>query len=89
MTIYNFFDIIIIEKEKEKRKMKIENHVYDDNRIFEELTCGDVFIYEDEVYMKTDGDDGESNAVSLETGRERHLYKDDEVRLVAATLTIE
>lgn len=68
--------------------MKIENKV-DDHKTFDELKCGDVFILGNEVYMKTDGDDGESNAVSLETGCETHIYQDDEVRLVKATLTIE
>lgn len=68
--------------------MKIENKVYDNHMTFEELSCGDVFIHNDEVFMKTDGDDGESNAVSLESGYEMHFYQDDEVRLVIATLTI-
>lgn len=69
--------------------MKIENKVYDNRKTFGELECGDVFIYDNDVCMKTDGDDGESNAVNLESGYEMHFYQDDEVRLVSATLTIE
>ena len=68
--------------------MKIENKV-NNYKIFGELERGDVFILGDEVYMKTDGDDGKSNAVSLESGYKIHVYQDAEVHLVKATLTIE
>lgn len=69
--------------------MKIENRAYDNHKTFDELKCGDVFIHDSEVCMKTDGDDGESNAVSLESGYEMRFYQDDEVRLVSAILTVE
>lgn len=68
--------------------MKIENKVYDNHMTFGDLSYGDVFIYNDEVYIKTDGDYGDSNATSLESGYKMILDQDYEVRLVTATLTI-
>jgi hypothetical protein len=69
--------------------MKIENKVYDNHTTFGELECGDVFIHDGEVCMKTNGDVSISNAVSLEDGLMMCFLEDDEVRLVKATLTIE
>lgn len=69
--------------------MKIDNKIYNNYTTFDELECGDVFIYRDEVCMRTDGGDDESNAVSLESGYLMHFFGGDDIRVVAATLTVE
>lgn len=69
--------------------MIIENQVYDNYTMFSELESGDVFIYENEVCMKTNGDGGdEANGVSLKNGHLMYFSENDEVRLVIANLTI-
>jgi hypothetical protein len=74
---------------KGEKKMKIDNKIYNNCTTFDELGCGDVFIYRDEVCMKTDGGDNKSNAVSLESGYLMHFFGGDDVRVVTATLTVE
>lgn len=69
--------------------MIIENQVYDGNMAFGELECGDVFIYEDEICMKTNGDIETYNAVRLKDGRMVCFFADEMVRLVTASLTVK
>lgn len=76
-------------KKKGKRKMKIENKVYNNHKTFGELEDGDVFIHDDGIFMKTDGDVSISNAINLENGCIARFFYDEEIRLVKATLTIE
>ena len=69
--------------------LKIENKAYDAHKTFEELSVGDVFIYDGEVFMKTDGETGDTNALHLVSGELNGFFLDDEVRVVNATLTVE
>lgn len=71
--------------------MKIENKVYDNHITFGKLECGDVFIHDDGIYMKTTGDDNieNTNAVDLESGHKVCFFSGDKVQLVTATLTIK
>lgn len=69
--------------------MQIKNKVYDNHKTFGELEDGDVFIHNDGIFMKTDGDVSISNAVNLENGCMARFFCDEEIRLVTATLTIE
>lgn len=66
--------------------MKIENKVSLFVK-FSELDQGDVFLYEDEVCIKTDDDD--VNAVSLSDGRSMQFFGGDTVYKVNAILTVE
>jgi hypothetical protein len=68
--------------------MKIENKVYANHKVFDELECGDVFIHDDGIFMKTDGD-CMYNAINLENGCIASFFGDEEIRLVKATLAIE
>ena len=67
--------------------MKINNKIDNNCTTFNDLVCGDVFVYRDEICMKTDGGD-ESNAVNLESGYLMTFFGEDDVRLVTATLTV-
>ncbi len=69
--------------------MKIENKVYNNNKTFGELERGDIFIHDDGIYMKINGDVSVSNAINLESGWTACFFFEDDVRLVSATLTIE
>ena len=69
--------------------MKIENKVTKQYKLFGELSVGDVFIYEGEVFIKTDGETGDTNVLHFISGGLDGLFNDDEVRVVNATLTVE
>ena len=69
--------------------LRIENKMADKYLEFDELSIGDVFVYEGEVYMKTNGGAGDDNALHLVSGELNGMFGNDEVRLVNATMTIE
>ncbi len=69
--------------------MKIENKAYDAHKTFEDLKVGDVFIWEGDVFMKTNGETGDTNAIDLASGELNGMFNDDEVLVVNATLTVE
>lgn len=57
---------------------------------FADVKHGQVFVYEDEVYMRIYGRDGSiSDAVDLSDGNVYHFDEDDEVYIVDATLNID
>ena len=69
--------------------LRIENKLADQYMEFNDLSVGDVFVYEGAVYMKTDGSAGDDNALHLASGELNGMFGNDEVRLVNATMTIE
>lgn len=69
--------------------LKIENKMVEKYMEFDDLSVGDVFVYEGEVYMRTNNNEGDINALHLASGELTGMFGGDEVRLVNATLTIE
>lgn len=69
--------------------LRIENKMAEKYMEFDDLSVGDVFVYEGEVYMKTNSGEGDTNALHLASGELNGMFGGDEVWLVNATLTIE
>lgn len=69
--------------------MKIESKTGEKYMKFDELSVGDVFVFEGEVYIKTNSETFRDNALHLASGELEGIIGIDTVRLVNATLTIE
>ena len=69
--------------------MKIENKVGEKYMEFGELSIGDVFVFEGEVYIKTNSETFHDNVLHLASGELEGMFGNDKVRVVNATLTIE
>ena len=69
--------------------MKIESKTGEKYMKFDELSVGDVFVFEGEVYIKTNSETFRDNALHLASGELEGIIGIDTVRFVNATLTIE
>lgn len=69
--------------------MKIESKTGEKYMKFDELSVGDVFIFEGEAYIKTNSETFRDNALHLASGELEGIIGIDTVRLVNATLIIE
>jgi hypothetical protein len=68
--------------------MKVE--LVSDLTTFGELDGGDVFLHDDDMYMKIDADEVESNAVDLEDGSLSEIDDDEKVvHFPGATVHVE
>lgn len=54
---------------------------------FQDVTIGDVFLYNDILYMRTENI-GDNNVVSLDCGEHDYFYDESKVELVKVKLEI-
>lgn len=67
--------------------MKIEKK--NNKEFFEALDVGEIFIYHNEPFIKTNGVTIDTSAVSLRTGRMTKFFDDTIVYIVNAVLTLK